>query len=452
MQLWETHPSIGQIWVSYPDYLDWRDQSHAFEQLAAYSFEGFQKFRIAVGGEPEEISGSLVSQNLLPVMGVEPTLGRNFLKDETQAVLLSDALWRRKFGANPNLIGSAVSLNGASFRVIGILPPWSFPAWADVLAPLSLKSMVSEYDPTARKHHQLEVVGRLKRGIPRDEALTEIQTIAARVAREFPATNNIIGAVLVPLDRQLAGDSRTPLLVLLAVVGLVLLIATANVANLFLARTAARRKEIAIRIAVGAGKGDLIRQLMIESLVLAGAGGLVGVLIAAACTPWLRLLAAGRIPRAAEISVDARVLGFAIAMALITGVLFGLAPALAAARVDLNDSLGKSGRGSLRNAHRGLGAVLVAGQVALAMLVLVSAGLLTRSLTRLTRVDPGFRTNHLLTAHVALPPSRYAKDDQIRGFYDRLLPRIAALPGVEGVTTTSALPLTNGLYPDSLRR
>ncbi len=243
------------------------------------------------------------------------------------------------------------------------------------------------------------------------------------------------------MAREIEGDSRTPLLVLLAVVGLVLLIATANVANLLLARAAGRRKEIAIRIALGAGRGQLVKQLLTESLMLAGAGGAVGVLLAAVATPWLRVLAEGRIARATDIAVDGWVLLFALGAAICTGILFGLVPALAVTRADQNADLRSGGRGSTGHLHRGLRATLVAGQVALAMLVLVGAGLLTRSLLRLTGVDPGFRVEHLLTARVALPES-YKTPEQIRGFYQQLLARIATAPGVKGVAGADALPLS----------
>ena len=251
----------------------------------------------------------------------------------------------------------------------------------------------------------MSVVGRLKPGVTLEQASAEIRGISARLERDYPATNKVIGSTLVPMAREIEGDSRTPLLVLLAVVGLVLLIATANVANLLLARAAGRRKEIAIRIASGRRARAIVRQLLTESLVLAGAGGIVGVLLAVVATPSLRVLAEGRIARASEIAVDGQVLLFALLIALAAGILFGLVPALAATRADQNADLRSGGRGSAGNLHRSLRAGLVAGQVALAMLVLVGAALLTRSLMRLTGVDPGFRVEHLLTARVALPES-----------------------------------------------
>jgi putative ABC transport system permease protein len=303
--------------------------------------------------------------------------------------------------------------------------------------------MISDFNRTQRLHHVVQVAGRLKAGVTLEQASLEIRAISTRMEMDYPATNKTINATLVPMTREIEGDSRTPLLVLLAVVGLVLLIATANVANLLLARAAGRRKEIAIRIALGAGRGQLVRQLLTESLVLAGAGGIVGVALAMVATPWLRMLAEGRIARASEIAVDGRVLLFALGVAMAAGILFGLAPALAATRADQNAALRSGGRGSAGNLHKSLRAALVAGQVALAMLVLVGAALLTRSLMRLTGVDPGFQVEHLLTARVALPGS-YKTDAQIIGFFEQLLTRMAAMPGVKGVATTDAAPLTDG--------
>ena len=261
-----------------------------------------------------------------------------------------------------------------------------------------------------------------------------------RLEHDYPVTNKTINAALVPLAREIEGDSRTALLVLLAVVGLVLLIATANVANLLLARAAGRRKEIAIRIALGAGRGQLARQLLTESLVLAGAGGIAGVLLAILATPTLRALAEGRISRASEIAVNGWVLLFAFGVSLVAGVLFGLVPALATTKADQNAVLRSGGRGSAGNLHRSLRAALVAGQVALAMVVLVGATLLTRSLMRLTGVDPGFRVEHLLTARVALPGT-YTTAAQTTEFYQQLMARMAAKPGVIGVATVDATPL-----------
>ena len=440
VQIWETHPMFPHLAVAFPDYVDWRAQATSFEQLAAW---GYQSFLITGVGEPEKVDGSIVSDGFLSTIGLRPALGRGFVDGETQAVLLGDALWRRKFNGDPAIVGRSIRMNGASFTVVGVLPgPQILPKDVDLLTPF--RTMIADFDRTSRLHHVVRVVGRLKAGVTVEQASAEIGGISTRLEHDYPGTNKSIGRALVPMAREIEGDSRTPLLVLLAVVGLVLLIATANVANLLLARAAGRRKEIAIRIALGAGRGQLVRQLLTESLVLAGAGGIVGVALAAVATPWLRVLAEGRIARASEIAVDGRVLLFAFLIALVAGVLFGLVPALASTRADQNADLRSGGRGSAGNLHRSLRAALVSGQVALAMLVLVGATLLTRSLMRLTGVDPGFRVDHLLTARVALPGS-YQSNAQIAGFFEQLMARMAAKPGVTGVAETDWAPLTDAI-------
>jgi putative ABC transport system permease protein len=435
-QIWETHPSFPHLAVAFPDYLDWRTQSKSFEQIAAW---GFQSFQLTGAGEAEILDGSIVSDNFLSTIGLRPAQGRDFAEGETQAVLLGDRLWRRKFNSDPKVVGQNIRLNGASFLVVGVLPgPQILPKDVELLTPFG--TMVSDFDRTNRTHHVVRVVGRLKPGVTLEQASTEIRGMSLRMEHDYPATNKTIGSTLVPMVRELEGDSRTPLLVLLAVVGLVLLIATANVANLLLARAAGRRKEIAIRIALGAGRGQIMRQLLTESLLLSGAGGVLGATLAVVATPWLRILAEGRIARAAEIAVDGGVLLFAMGVALATGILFGLVPALAVTR-DQNADLRSAGRESAGNLHRSLRAMLVTGQVALAMVVLVGAALLTRSLMRLTGVDPGFRVEHLLTARVALPGG-YQTPEKISGFYRQLFAAMAATPGVKDVAGADATPLS----------
>jgi putative ABC transport system permease protein len=438
VQIWETHPIFPHLAVAFPDYLDWRAQSSSFEQVAAW---GNEKFLMTGVGEPEQIEGAIVSDNFLAAIGLKPALGRGFVDGETHTVLLGDALWRKKFGGDPAVVGRSIPMNGESFLVVGILPgPQILPKDVELLTPFG--TMISDFNRTQRLHHVVRVVGRLKAGVTLERASAEIRGISTRMERDYPATNKTINAALVPMAREIEGDSRTPLLVLLAVVGLVLLIATANVANLLLVRGAGRRKEVAIRIALGAGRAQLVRQLLTESLLLAAGGGMVGAFLAVVATPWLRVLAEGRIARASEIAVDGRMLLFAFLVALAAGVLFGLVPALAATRADQNAALRSGGRGSAGNLHKRLRAALVAGQVALAMLVLVGAALLTRSLIRLTRLDPGFLVDHVMTARVALPGS-YKTDAQIIGFFQQLTARLAAMPGVKGVATTDAAPLTD---------
>jgi putative ABC transport system permease protein len=436
VQIWETHPIIKHLAAAFPDYLDWRTQSKSFEQVAAW---GYTIFQITGQGEPEQVDGGIVSDNFLATIGLKPALGRGFVDGEAQVVLLSDALWRRKFNGDPKIVGRSIRMNGESFQVVGILPgPQILPKDVDLLTPFG--KYISDFDRANRPHHTVRVVGRLKPRVTFEQASTEIRGISARLERDYPVTNKTITATLVPMAREIEGDSRTSLFVLLAVVGLVLLIATANVANLLLARAAGRRKEVAIRIALGAGRWQLARQLLTESLLLAGAGAIVGVLLAAAATPSLRALAEGRISRASEIALDGQVLLFALGVALLAGVLFGMVPAVAATRADQNADLRSGGRGSTGTVHRSLRAGLVAGQVALAMQVLVGAALLTRSLMRLTGVDPGFQIEHVLTARVALPGS-YKTPVQSTEFYQQLIARMAAKPGVKEVATTDATPL-----------
>ena len=442
VMIWETHPSLGNVQAPYPDFRDWRIRTKAsghtaFDDLAAYTSEGLQKTNLTGEGQPELLKASLVSANLLPLIGTEPPLGRNFLPDEEipghdRVVLISHSLWMRKLGGNASVLGRNLQLDGAIFRVVGVLPAGrALPGWADVLLPIS---QLSDYDRANRKHHQLEVVGRLKTGATLAQGQAEMAPIAHQLEVAWPATNNTIGVRLMPIQDHFTGESRKPLLILFGTVGLILLIACANVANLMLARGAIRHKEITIRAALGASRGRLIRQLLTESIVLALAGGMLGWLLAVWSAPFLRIGA-----------VDPRVLAFTLAASLLTGILFGLLPAWRVSRADLNSSL-REGRTSGEGSQRpGLRNALVAGEVATAIVVLVAAGLLIRSFGALLRVDPGFRPDHILTAHISLSGLKYSKPGQAAGFYQTLLPKLSGLPGVEGAASIAPLPFTTAL-------
>jgi putative ABC transport system permease protein len=447
MQLWETHPAIHSAQVAYPDFADWRSQTKTFEQVAAYTFQGLQQFNLVVNGEPEQIDASLVSGNLLPTLGLQPSLGRNFTDGEMQpgrddVVLLSDSLWRRRFHANPRIVGQSIQIDGALNRVVGVLPPDTpIPSWADLLVPIS---RLNKADLTSRKHHQLEVIGRMKSGATESQAQAELSGIAKRLECAYPATNRSIGVSLLPLAEQLTGPVRTPLLILLGAVGFILLIACANVANLLLARAIVRRKEISLRLTLGATRARLMAQLLTESLLLAALGAAFGTLLAFAGTNLLHLYAARELPRAAAISLDARVLLFTLAVATLSSLLCGLLPALEASRSDHNAILKETSRSSLGDSGlRGMRRILVAGEVALALVVLAGAGLLVRSFTSLLSVDLGFRPGHLLTFQINPSPAKYRTAAEVRTFYERILSGMQSLPSVEQAATVYPLPFTS---------
>ncbi len=446
VQIWETHPVLHRIQAPYSDYMDWRNQSAGFEQMAAYTFEGLNQVNLLAGGEPLQLAASLVSENLLPLLGIAPGVGRNFAPDEVRpgndnVVILSHALWVNRFGANPNIVGRQISIDGVSMRVVGVLPAsGQFPVWADLLMPIS---RLGDSDLVSRKHHPLEVIGRLKPGVSIERAQTEVGAIALRLQRAYPATNSTIGAELLPLSDQVTGSVRRPLLIVMAAVGIVLLIACTNVANLMLARAATRAKEVAIRAALGAGRGRLLAQFLTESLLLSLLGSGLGLVMLAVSAPALRAWTTDFLPRAASIGIDVNVLLFTIAVALFTGVVFGMAPAWQAARGGHETSLRQAGRNSLgAYGARRFRAALVAAEIGMAVVVLTGAGLLFRSFSRLTSVDPGFRGGHVLTFRLALPPNRYATYSQIQTFYSQLMPRLRQLPGASAAELTNALPLT----------
>jgi predicted permease len=446
MQLWETHPVLHSAQVAYPDFADWRNQTKTFEQIAAYTFQGLQQFNLVVDGEPEQIQASLVSSNLLPTLGLQPALGRNFTDDEMRpgrddVALLSDSLWRRRFRGDPHIVGQTIQVDGALLHVIGILPPRiPIPAWADLLVPIS---RLKKDDLTSRKHHQLEVIGRLKPGVTPSRAQGELSGIAKRLERAYPATNRSIGVSLVPLAEQVTGPVRTPLLILLGAVGFILLIACANVANLLFARAIVRRREISLRLTLGATRARLVAQLLTESLLLAALGAVLGTLLAFAGVHFLHLYAARELPRSAGISLDARALLFTLAIAALSSLLCGLVPALKASRGDHNAVLKETSRSAGDSGLRGIRRILVAGEVALALVVLTGAGLLVRSFASLVSTDLGFRPGHLLTLQVNPSPSKYRTARQVQTFYLRILSGLHSLPSVDDAATVYPLPFTS---------
>jgi putative ABC transport system permease protein len=448
--IWETQPDVRGPVGTYPDFLDWRAQAQSFQGMAAFSNKNQGKAALAGYSGTIQAQGMLISHDLFPLLGLKPILGRNFLPEEERAandqvVILSQALWRRGFANDPGIIGKSVQLNGASFTVVGVMGE-QFPLDTDFWLPLS---RLSQNDLTDRRYHSVRAVGRLKPGVTIDLARGEMETINERLRQLYPVTNKNIGVELTPLRHQLAGGLRPVVLLAFAAVALVLLIACANVSNLLLAQSAGRQREIAIRAAIGAGRGRLVRQLSVESLLLALLGGIAGLALAACGIPILRSgllgIVTGKIPGLETIGVDWLTLAFSFGVSLLTGVLFGSLPALQVSRVDLNRTLKEGGKGSAGIGRGGLSRALVMAEVALAVIALVGAGLLIRSFQKLLQVDPGFRADHLLSLKIELPYSRYQKDEQVNNFYQQLTSRIQGLPGARQVGIIDRLPLAPSL-------
>ncbi|HZF38670.1 MAG TPA: ABC transporter permease [Blastocatellia bacterium] len=445
----ETHPEIPRVEVATPDFNDWREQARVFADMAAWSLKDLGKLALTEAGEPEQLQSTCVTPNLFPLLGVSPALGRNFLPEENQAghdrvAIVSYGLWRRRFAADPNLVGRAIRLNGENHVVVGVMPQDAqLPFDTDVWLPLS---QLGTDLLTNRVRHPLEVVARLKAGVTVEQARAEMEAVAGRLKQAYPATNKTFGVTLDPLREQLTGDLKPALLALFGTVGLVLLITCANVANLLLGRATERQREVAVRAALGAGRGRLFRQFLTESLLLAWLGGAGGLLLAICSLPLLRAAlpsaTTDQLPALNAVSLDLRILGFTLLVTTLTGALFGLIPALQLSQLNLNQTLKEGGKASAGVARRRASRGLVVAEVALTVVALVGAGLLLRSFQRLTQVDPGFRADHLLSAQLTLASAKYQNYEQVKSFHQRLLSRIAALPGVEGVATINNFPLT----------
>jgi putative ABC transport system permease protein len=456
VQVWENNRrrNVPRYGVAPGNFFDWRQRNTVFQETSAFNH---LNMNLTGHGEPVRLLGAGVSASLFPLLGVSPALGRGFLEEEGelgrhQVAILAHALWQNRFGSDTAIIGQPVSLNDQSFTVIGVLPadfqlPYMTPGARegsqpiDVFIPLAMDSKESQHRGT----HPLRVFGRMKPGVTLEQAQSEMDALAAQIEKENPESNVGKGVTLVALHEQLVGDFRLALLVLLGAVAAVLLIACSNVANLLLARALARRKEIVIRAALGAGRGRLVRQLLTESLLLAVLGGLAGLSLAYWAVELVRSLAAANIsiPRAQEISLNTEVLAYALGVSLLTALVFGLAPAWIACKVNLNDALKQSTRSSTKGALEfRLRGLLVVSQIALATMLLIGAGLLLRSLWQLRSVNPGFRPARILSMELSLPESRYKEPPQVNSFYDRLIERAQALPGVQSFAGAAYLPLS----------
>ena len=444
VMVWENNlkKGVNQIALSPANYADFRDQSQSFSEMAALRPGNFT---ITGGAEPERVPGAMVTPGLFQMLDVRPVVGRVFLPEQAQpgsdtVVLISHGLWQRRYASDPQVVGKQLKLNGRDYQVVGVMPPdFRLSQRVDLWTPLALGPKES----ANRAVGSLVVLGRLKPGVPVERAQAEMSAIAGRLREQFPDTNAGHGVRLISLHEQLVGDIRLPLFVLLGSVGFVLLIACANVANLLVARAASRQKEMAVRAALGASRARLARQLLVESVMLAVLGGLLGLFIAY----WgIDLLIAGmpdNVPRAQESGLDLRVLGFTFGISVLTGIVFGLAPALQASKVDLNETLKEGGRSaSTSSGGKRLRGFLVVAETALALVLLVCAGLMIKSFVRLQEVDPGFNPEGLLSMQLNLPPTKYAEPHQQTAFFNDLLERVRNTPGVQSAAVVTTLPLS----------
>jgi putative ABC transport system permease protein len=451
MIVWESNRTSGRNNVVSPaNFLDWQQQANSFQEMAAF-YDG--AFNLTGEGNPEEIPAQVTSGNLLTLLGTEAALGRVYTKDEAEpgrddVIVISHGLWQRRFGGAADVVGKKISLDGQSVRILGVMPE-GFKFFikegsragkaAELWSPTKFESSLSE--PNKGRGRILTVAARLKPGVTREQAQAEMTNIAARLEQQYPQNNTNMGVNLVPVREQLAGEIKTALYVLLGAVGFVLLIACANVANLMLARAASRQSEFAIRTALGAGRLRVIRQLLTESVLLSVIGGTLGLLLALWGVDALVAFSPPNLLGTERIGVSLPVLGFTFAVSLLTGVVFGLVPALEATRLNLNESLKETGKSNMSSRRsRRLSSGFVVAQVALALVLLIGSTLMIKSFLRLQAVNPGFQTQNLLTLRVSLSATKYPEDNQIIAFHRQALERLRALPDVRSVGAVSALP------------
>ena len=440
VRLSEDSPQVPQMSISYPNFLDWREQNKVFSGIAALQF---RSLNLTGTGEPERLAGRAVSAELFDVLGVKPALGRSFALDEDHpganpVCIISNGLWQRRFGSDSTIVNKQITLSGASYTVVGVLPAsYAFGTPTDVFVPIGLRANEMK---ERGNHPGIYAVARLKPGVTVETARAELIAMAGRISEQYGMKGN--SATLTPLSEVFVGDIRTTLLILLGAVGFVLAIACANVANLLLARAATRQKEMAIRTALGAGRLRIVRQLLTESILLALLGGIIGVLLALWGIDLLRSASADSLPSTAVIKLDGSVLLFTVFVSLLTGIIFGLAPALAAAKTDLHDTLKEGGRSSTAGGRRSwMRNALVVAEVALSLVLLIGAGLLIKSFVRILDTDPGFKPQSLLTMQLA---RNVNKDEggKALNFFNDLNARIAGLPGVESAAFSNGMPLS----------
>jgi predicted permease len=445
----ERSPVMDGMSISYPNFEDWRSQNHVFEKIGVFNRESYN---LTGFGEAERILTAQASADLFSALRVNTVVGRLFTNAEDQpggtpVVVLSYGLWQRRFGGQMSILDQALTLNGKSYTVIGVMPQgFQYPSRVEMWVPVGQLSG----DPNWKErgnHPGLYAVARLKPGATLAQAQADMETIAANLEKQYPDSNAGNRVRIRPLLESYVSDVRSALWVLFGAVAFVLLIACANIANLLLARATARQKEMAIRSAMGAGRWRIARQLLTESVLLSLMGGVLGLLIARWCIDFILYISPDAIPRSREIGLDWRVLAFTIGVSFLTGILFGLVPALQAGVVDVHETLKETGRGTTR--RHWLRSSLVIVEVASTLVLLIGAGLMIRSFHRLQNVNPGFAYARLASFTVSLPEKKYTTEEQTIAFYKRLLENTSALPGVEAVAAASGLPLGNNGWQTS---
>jgi putative ABC transport system permease protein len=438
----ESFPGMATFSVSPGNYLDWKNQNESFESMAVYQGAGFS---MSNGDTPVTVIGTAVSSEFFSVLRSTPIQGRTFLPEEeqpghNQVVVLGHGLWQRAFGGDPNLIGQTLSLDSQKFTVIGIMPSgFEFPQEGELWVPLAW----DDKERQTRAIHDYGVIARLKPDVSLTKAQAEMSTISSRLEQQYPEANKGWGAVVIPLREDLVGDIRPALLVLFGAVGFVLLIACANVANLMLARGANRKKEIAIRIALGAARSRIVRQLLTESILLSTAGGVLGLLLAGWGSQVLVQMSSGSLPIPREISMDRWALGFTLLLSFAAGIVAGIAPAFQLSAAETSETLKQgTGRNGGSSASQRTRKALVIAEVILSLILLIGAGLMIRSFWKLQQVNPGFDTSNTLVMGVGLPATKYTDPQHQAVFFDRVLEQISALPGVVSAGSTTTLPLS----------
>jgi len=454
--LWQRSPglNVAQDWFSPGQYLDLKAENRSFDEIAATIDASFN---LTGQGSPERVEGARVSSSLFPLFGAEPIMGRAFTSDEDgqgkpTTAILSYGFWQRHFAGAKDVVGKTLALNGNNVEIVGVMGP-EFALNKEVMptvnkvsnAEILLSLPMGEGKRSTRTNEDYNIFARLLPGATMAQAQADVDRIVVGMKQQYPENYPPGGGLIisvVPLLQQVVGEVRRPLLILLGAVALVLLIACANVANLQLARAAVRQKEIAVRAAVGAARLRIIRQLLTESVLLALFGGVLGLLFAFSGTRILRSLGPDTLPRLNEIGVDGRVLGFTLFVSVLTGIIFGIAPALRASRVDLNGTLKDGGRGSVGSSHYRLRSALVISEVALSVVLLIGAGLLIRSYRHIQNASPGFNPQNVLSFRLSLPNTKY-KGPAVTNFYKQLTDRIKTLPGVQAVGTSYSLPMSS---------